>query len=415
MNGRSLVKIGLAASVSLLLLQPPTAFADTGSELQQQIRKDQQHRQEALNKVQDKKAELNANQNQQSVISHQVQELELQIQASNNQILSKRHDIETQKKNLETLKNNIAMLEKRIQDRKELIKERARTAYMNGGSINYLELLVDAQNFYDFINRMVFINKIAEQDRAILQKQMKDQKELEKNQKVLKETLAKLNEDLQNLEALMATLKSKQAKQQTLLSQLKEQAGQITQALSSNLKQAEHYKQLEAQHRAELAEWERQLKQDKNIPSVIRLFVAPAQQLEKSTGIPTSITLAQIILESGSQSLSQLAREGKNLFGIKGTGPAGTIYLTTHEVINGTEITVEAGFKRYHNYYECLVDHANVLLKPRYQTYLKNAHSLEEYAYGIQDGGYSTDPTYAIKLLTIIKDYGLSRYDLGSF
>ncbi|MGV3487580.1 MAG: glucosaminidase domain-containing protein, partial [Tuberibacillus sp.] len=355
------------------------------------------------------------NQDKQLGVEKQLQQLESQIQSSNYQIQVKQNSIQATQQNIQTLKDNIKMLQDRISQRKCLIAERARTAYVNGGSINYLQLLVDSKDFYDLINRIFLVSKIAQQDKAILNKQLADKQELDKNQQVLDTTLNQLNKDLQNLQQLKTALNDKKAKQQVLLNQLKIKANQMSLAVSAQQKQAEYYKQQEDAHRAELIAWERQLRSNTNIPSEIQLFVSSAQQLERSTGIPTAITLSQIILESGGGNLSELATQGKNLFGIKGVGPAGTIYLTTHEIIGGTDITIEAGFKRYNTYYESMVDHAKILNKPRYQTFLKNAHSLTQYAHGIQDGGYSTDPNYAAKLLTIIRDYGLSQYDVGSF
>ena len=151
------------------------------------------------------------------------------------------------------------------------------------------------------------------------------------------------------------------------------------------------------------------------VPSEIQTFIKPAQKLENTTGIPAAITLAQLTLESdtGGQ-LSELATAGKNLFGIKGQGPAGTIQLQTHEFIGGVELTINAGFKKYQTYYQCMVDHANFLQQSRYQYFLKNAHNLKDYAYGIQDGGYATDPNYAAKLLYIIQEYGYNHLDTGS-
>jgi len=415
MNKKRLLNLGLALTLAIFLAHTPIAFADTGSDLQNQINQDKKNRESTLNDIQNKKAELQDTKNQQSKINDQVQALASQINNSNYQIQVKQNSIEATQKNVQTLKENIAMLQNRINERKDLIAKRARAAYVNSGSTSYLQLLINANNFYDFVNRVFLVSQIVEQDKAILKQQMDDKKELDKNQEALKTTLNQLNQDLQNLEQLKTSLANKKAEQETLLSQLKDKAENISQAVSTQQKRAEYYKQQEEAHKAELAEWERQLMKNTNIPTEIRMFVSPAQELERSTGIPAAITLAQIILESGSGSLSELATTGKNLFGIKGVGPAGTIYLTTHEVIGGKTITVEAGFKKYDSYYQGMVDHAKILNKPRYQTFLKNAKSLEDYAYGIQDGGYSTDPTYAVKLLRIIKDYGLSQYDVGSF
>lgn len=146
-------------------------------------------------------------------------------------------------------------------------------------------------------------------------------------------------------------------------------------------------------------------------------FIKDAQRLQQKTGIPASITLGQIILESSGvykNGLSALAVNAKNLFGIKGSGNAGMQIMPTSEVVNGQVRTVQAGFKKYNSYYDSMVDHAKVLSLPRYQDKLKDAKSINDYAAGIKAGGYATDPNYATKLLSVIGSYDLHKYDSGN-
>jgi flagellum-specific peptidoglycan hydrolase FlgJ len=418
----------LASFLLISLTRTPIALANSGSQLKNQINQIEKERQTTLNDLQNKKAALNANKKQQSNIVNQVQELESQIESSNYEIQVKQDSIQATQQNIETLKNNVSMLQKRINQRKNLIEDRARSVYVNGGSSTYLQLMVDATNFYDFVNRVVFVNKIAQQDHSILKQQVTDKQKLEKYQQALQITLNQLNSDLHNLNQMKASLDSKKVKEKTLLKRLQKKALKIKLAVTSQEQQAGLFQQQEEAHKKDLSQWEAEQKRTapqvqansysnpSGIPQDVQPFIKPAQELENSTGIPASITLAQITLESdaGGQ-LSELATAGKNLFGIKGQGPDGTIILTTHEVIGGMDLTIDAGFKRYQTYYQSMVDHAQILKLSRYQYFLKNAHSLKEFAYGIQDGGYSTDPYYAMKLLTVIQEYGLNRYDTGSF
>ncbi|GGE50860.1 hypothetical protein GCM10011391_32060 [Pullulanibacillus camelliae] len=404
----------LVVFMLIFLTETPVAAANNGSELKDKINQDIKNRQKTLNDLQNKKADLNVNKNQQSNTVEKVQALGAQIENYNDKIRVKQTGIANTQKKVQTLKENIKKLQQKMEQRKKYITNRIRATYIHSGTNKYLELLFDSKDFGDLISRIYFISQMEKHDHDILDEQINDKKKLEKNQDELKTSLNKLNNDLQNLKQLQASLDNKKASEQAYLKQLKDEGNQIQSTITSKQQLAAYYKKQEETHRAELKEWERKLLQNSNIPSEIRQFVDPAQQLENSTGIPAAITIAQIILESGGQ-LSTLATEGKNLFGIKGQGPAGTLNISTNEVVNGQTITITAGFKKYDTYYQSMVDHAKVLQMSRYQNYLRNAHSLDEYAFGIQSGGYSTDPTYANKLLTIIKDYGLAKYDSGSF
>lgn len=146
-------------------------------------------------------------------------------------------------------------------------------------------------------------------------------------------------------------------------------------------------------------------------------FIKDAQYTQQTTGIPASIVLGQIILESSGKyegGLSGLAAAAKNLFGVKGKGSAGTYYIATKEFVNGAYQTVQAGFRKYNSYSESIADHAALLQKERYAKQFANAKTVEDYANGLQKAGYATSPTYASSLLNVIKSYNLTQYDTGN-
>lgn len=414
------------ACTVLLLSNSSNALADTGSQLKQQINQIDKEKNTALNSIQSNQKALKSNQIQQSAIVSQVQALQSQIESSNYKIQVKQDSILATEDGIQSLKQNISALETRIKERKGLIAVRARSVYVNDNSTNYLQLVVDSTNFYDLIDRIIFVNKIANQDQSILEQQVSDQDALTKDQQALQDTLKQLDQDLNSLKQMRATLDQDQLKEQNLLKQLKSKAAEIQLAVSTQQAKAALYQQQEEAHKNDLSAWESAQTAKKqtqayqagnsSLPFDVKQFVGQAEALNRSTGVPAAITLAQATLESddGGQ-LSELATLGKNLFGIKGSGPAGTIYLPTQEVIGGTVITINAGFKKYQTYYQCMVDHAAILNTPRYQYFLSGATNLQEYAYGIQDGGYATDPNYAAKLLSVIQAYGLAQYDTGSF
>lgn len=147
-------------------------------------------------------------------------------------------------------------------------------------------------------------------------------------------------------------------------------------------------------------------------------FIAGAQAGQAKTGFPASVTLAQIVLESSGKypgGVSGLAYEAKNLFGIKGVGPAGSYTIATKEVIGGRTITVNAAFRKYNNYSESIEDHLKLLSGSRYANQFKSAKSVNDYCNGLQKAGYATDPSYANKLINIITMYNLHQYDGGNF
>lgn len=133
----------------------------------------------------------------------------------------------------------------------------------------------------------------------------------------------------------------------------------------------------------------------------------------KETKVPASVTLAQAALESA-WGASGLAFTYNNFFGIKGTGPKGSIHLMTTEFQNGKYVRVKAPFRVYNNPKESFVDHANVIAKGKYLRHaMDHTESAESFIRALQEGPYkyATDPHYAEKILSLIEDFNLDKYD----
>ncbi|APB31772.1 glycoside hydrolase family 73 protein [Vagococcus teuberi] len=145
-------------------------------------------------------------------------------------------------------------------------------------------------------------------------------------------------------------------------------------------------------------------------------IVPVAKEMQASHGIMPSIILAQAILESD-WGTSELSAKYNNLFGIKSFSPNDhSIKLETKEYKDGKWETIKANFKVYASWSDCIRDHTllfvqgvdwdpylyqGVLLADDYQTAAK----------ALQVAGYATDPGYADKLVSLIKQYQLDQYD----
>ena len=131
--------------------------------------------------------------------------------------------------------------------------------------------------------------------------------------------------------------------------------------------------------------------------------------MQSRYGIPAAVTIAQAIDESG-WGQSALAIRDHNLFGIKGTGPAGADMLPTQEYQNGQYVTVTAPFRVYHNVAESIADHGQLLATgSSYQHAMADRHLPDAFAADLT-GVYATDPQYGTNLIAIMKLYNLYSY-----
>ncbi len=139
-----------------------------------------------------------------------------------------------------------------------------------------------------------------------------------------------------------------------------------------------------------------------------KMLLPAALEAERKYGVPASVTLAQAALESG---WGKAAIGGYNIFGIKGSGSAGTVNVTTREFVNGRYITIKDNFAKYGDFYEAVMKHGKVF-QGDYAGYKKG---LSTYAKTKNDNAfidavghtYATDPNYAKSIKSIMKDYDL--------
>jgi len=124
------------------------------------------------------------------------------------------------------------------------------------------------------------------------------------------------------------------------------------------------------------------------------------------SGIPASITLAQGCLESENGN-SALARKSNNHFGIKCKNDwKGASVLHHDDELNEC-------FRKYQYVEESYIDHTNFLVQnSRYAYLFKISHKdYDAWAKGLKAAGYATDPNYAERLIKIIEEEELHRFD----
>lgn len=133
-----------------------------------------------------------------------------------------------------------------------------------------------------------------------------------------------------------------------------------------------------------------------------------AIESEKKFGVPAELTLAQAALESA---WARSPIGGYNIFGVKGTGPAGKTSVNTREFLNGKWVQLKDGFAKYHNFNQAVVKHGELFHNGYYDKAV-NQYSRDQNVYAFIDniqGIYATDPQYDRKIKSIIEDYGLEQ------
>ena len=140
-----------------------------------------------------------------------------------------------------------------------------------------------------------------------------------------------------------------------------------------------------------------------------------AKEVDKSFDLLPSITIAQACLESD-YGKSDLSQKYNNLFGVKGNNPNTSAVLKTKEFEKGKWVVVKARFQIYDSYEASIRAHARLFQKgttwdAKQYRHVLAAKNYQTQARALVKDGYATDPNYADKLIKLIEEYDLARFD----
>jgi len=156
--------------------------------------------------IQNKKSEIAELEQKQKNINDQIKQLDTKMTQLNEQIRERQGEINKANERIEILKVQIKEIVARIEERNLLLQDRVRSLQESGGVINYLDVLLGAQDFGDFVSRVNAVTTIVKADQGILQEHEKDKKLLEQNEAELNSELKELATALTQLESLKEQL-----------------------------------------------------------------------------------------------------------------------------------------------------------------------------------------------------------------
>lgn len=139
-----------------------------------------------------------------------------------------------------------------------------------------------------------------------------------------------------------------------------------------------------------------------------------AREDMKKSKILASLTIAQAILESNWGRSALAEAPNYNLFGIKGDYNGAYCTFPTSEYLNGRWCTVNANFRKYPSWAESLSDHSALFNRWDRYANLRGNYNYRDVCNKVREDGYATDPSYSAKLINIIEQYNLTRFDIES-
>jgi peptidoglycan hydrolase CwlO-like protein len=225
---KSIITLSLAAilgfgSITVGLPADTAVAANKLNELNSQKNKINQERSGIESEINSTDKKINEIQGEQKSVESEIERLDMAISDALAKIEEKNKEISATKEEIKKLEGEIKVLKERIKKRNELLKDRARNYQETGGMVSYVDVLMGAQSFGDFIERVGAVATIVEADQDILQQHQADKDELEKKQAQVKEELASLETMRAELENMKKSLNAQKAEKDKLLASLKKE------------------------------------------------------------------------------------------------------------------------------------------------------------------------------------------------
>lgn len=157
-----------------------------------------------------------------------VKDYTSQVASLNQSINEKAFKINELEAGLKQVRNNLAKTQKELAEAEEklnqsteMLNKRVRNVYQ-AGNVSYMEVLLDAKDFSDFINRFELLKKVIQQDVSTIDMVKADRARLDTKKKEQGRQQEEIESLIAEQESARQELAVKQAEKNTLLSQAKD-------------------------------------------------------------------------------------------------------------------------------------------------------------------------------------------------
>ncbi|MEC1259443.1 peptidoglycan DD-metalloendopeptidase family protein [Bacillus swezeyi] len=257
---KKLMTLGLTAVVgmSAALIPFKSNHALAYEDLEKKKSDVQSKKSENQSKLEKKKQELSELESKEASLKSDIEKIDGQMTDTNEKLEKKKEEIDKTKKSIDELKKQIKELKKKIEKRNKILKDRVRSIQENGGSIQYIDVLLGARSFADFISRAGAVSTIVEADKDLMEEQKRDLQLVEKKETKLSEDLETLEKALKDLEKLKKTLDEQQKEKSKVMEKVKQDKDHAHEALGSLENEAEILKRQSEAIKAEEAHRKKQ-------------------------------------------------------------------------------------------------------------------------------------------------------------
>ncbi len=185
-----------------------TASAATKSELEQKLEQLEKQEAQIKNQLASAKNDLSASQQRKNLIDSQIANIQQQIELLDSQVESMNKQISTVEGQIAQAEKDIAAKKAAIADTREKLGVRLR-AIAKRGNVSTLQMLMDTENYTDYLLKSKAMQLIAERDQAAIDTYEQEMAQIGVEQDALADKKADLEQQKKKLESVRATSTAK--------------------------------------------------------------------------------------------------------------------------------------------------------------------------------------------------------------
>lgn len=174
-----LKKYGVLATLGILIVSAPLSVeADTITDMQKRQNEIEQKKSELDKNIDTKSSEIADLETKEKDASKQLESLINSIDETNKKLRAQEDKVDSENQKLKQLKKDIEKLRKDIKERQEVLDKRARAIQKSGTATAYLDMIFEANDFKELVDRVTVVSTMVNADQNIMQDQKDDQDKL---------------------------------------------------------------------------------------------------------------------------------------------------------------------------------------------------------------------------------------------
>lgn len=174
-----LKKYGVLATLGILIVSAPLSVeADTINDMQKRQNEIEQKKSELDKNIDTKSSEIADLETKEKDASKQLESLINSIDETNKKLRAQEDKVDSENQKLKQLKKDIEKLRKDIKERQEVLDKRARAIQKSGTATAYLDMIFEANDFKELVDRVTVVSTMVNADQNIMQDQKDDQDKL---------------------------------------------------------------------------------------------------------------------------------------------------------------------------------------------------------------------------------------------